>query len=468
MIEQPDISKPETVLTRLLLCLDEQQKNTLQIGGAIALIKRIAGIEDTDNVDQAASEWLYAQIPNSSDFTELHNYDYHPAKLAWDTDVLDVLFGVNSEKSDQLYAEQLVVEYLRGAEEFDIPLPCDFNRELRKEEAYGEMVRDLQQQAIKLIKEWRENVIRRIEKYDDKNIEPAPQPCSLLSVGDKETDDLLEWDTVWEPSLSDECIQEFVEYPDDEEDEDCSDEGTINYRRLLKHLHMIAPHIDWRLEDKGYDYDDGGGSCWNAIAVPNEQLHEAEIIIERIEQSDDIMQFSRPEDFASPIYDEHGELRAEITGFVASTAELRRFVYSGYLQNHSEAGQQAEEKIMHLIRLLADLYASGARLALLKNDAELDEYPCQSMSPDFQNVMMERYGRYLQSQEINPFEQIAYACECLDSVQELYDEGNPHDVARAVADWQFGFRSGAGWASSVLDALKTLHELYSVIRYGRP
>ncbi|MDK9719112.1 MAG: hypothetical protein OEL57_14600, partial [Trichlorobacter sp.] len=254
-------------------------------------------------------------------------------------------------------------------------------------------------------------------------------------------------------------------YPDNEEDEDCSDEGAINYRRLLKHLKKIAPHIDWRLEDKGYDCDDGGGCCWNAIVVPSDQLHEAEMIIERIEHSDGIMRFSGPKDFVSPIYDEHGELLSEITEFVASIRILRQYVLSGFLQQQAETSRKGEEQLLHLIRLLAELYARGVRLALLENDAELGEYPICELPTDFEGIMMERYGHYLKNQKNNPFEDITIACEDLESVQELYDDGNPFDVAMAVADWQFGFRSGAGWASSVLDALKALHELCSAIRY---
>jgi hypothetical protein len=234
-----------------------------------------------------------------------------------------------------------------------------------------------------------------------------------LYVGDSGDDNLIEWDTVWEPSPYDDCIQEFVEYPDNETDEDDSDVGEINYKRLLHHLKKIAPHIDWRVENKGYDYDDGGGCCWNAIAVPNEQLHEAERIIDRIEQSDDIMQFSGPEDFAGPIYNERGELRQEITKFVASIASLRSYVFSGYGEHHVETCQDAEKQIMLLISLLAELYATGSRLALMENTAGLDEYPSQAMPPDFQNIMMERYGRYLKNQDTNPFEYIAIACEFL-------------------------------------------------------
>lgn len=189
------------------------------------------------------------------------------------------------------------------------------------------------------------------------------------------------------------------------------------------------------------------------------------MIIERIEQSGDIMQFSGPEDFAGPIYDARGELRQEIAEFVASIAALRGYILSGYLEHHVETSQDAEKQIMILISLLADLYANGSRLALWERIAELDEYPCQRMPSDFQKVMMERYGRYLEGQDANPFEDIVIACESLDSVQELYDNGNPHDVASAVAEWQFGFCSGAGWASCIVDALKPLHEILSGIRY---
>ena len=74
---------------------------------------------------------------------------------------------------------------------------------------------------------------------------------------------------------------------------------------------------------------------------------------------------------------------------------------------------------MHLIRLLADLYAAGARLTLLETNGETGEYPSQEMPKDFQNLVMERYGQYLKNQDGNPFEDIAIACEFLDSVLEL-------------------------------------------------
>lgn len=286
-----------------------------------------------------------------------------------------------------------------------------------------------------------------------------------LYVGDSDNDDQIEWDTVWEPSPYDDCIQEFVEYPDNETDEDDSDVGEINYKRLLHHLKKIAPHIDWRIEDKGYDCDDGGGCCWKAVAVPNEQLYEAESIIERIERSDDIMQFSGPEDFAGPIYDERGNLRKEITEFADSIKNLRSYILSGYLRFYIESRQEAEDQIIHLIRLLANLYAAGGRLTFLEVNSEISEYSSPSMPTHFQNFMMEQYGRYMENQDNNPFEDITIACEYLDEVQELYDDGSPYDIARAVADWQFGFRSGAGWASCVVDVLKPLHEILSGIRY---
>ena len=133
-------------------------------------------------------------------------------------------------------------------------------------------------------------------------------------------------------------IDDQNDYEEEEEEDDCYlDDGKINYRLLVKHLRKIAPHIDWRIENKGYDYDDGGGCCWSAIAVPNEQLHEAESIIERIERSDDIIQFSWPEDFTGSIYDERGNLRQEITEFVAVIKDLRSFVLSGYLKHRIES-----------------------------------------------------------------------------------------------------------------------------------
>jgi len=68
------------------------------------------------------------------------------------------------------------------------------------------------------------------QKHDQQEKEKA---YSALHVGDKGTDDMTLWETVWEPSTYDECIKKFVtffENEDADEDEEC------DYRNAVVNL----------------------------------------------------------------------------------------------------------------------------------------------------------------------------------------------------------------------------------------
>lgn len=306
------------------------------------------------------------------------------------------------------------------------------------------------------------------QKHDQQEKEKA---YSALHVGDSDFDHYYIWEKVWEPSVYDECVKAFVMSVECEEDEDEYENlryASLNLYGLVKHLKRIYPTIDWRIKYDGYDDDYGGGSSWEVIAVPDEQSHEAESIIGQIEKSGDIMSFSGTKDFCPQLYDEHGGLRQEVTDFTKSFSNLSRFVYGEYLHQPTTTRQELEKQIIYLIGLLVDLYATGFRLYRIENKAEIREYPECQIDTDFQNKMFEIYEPYMKNlhydNDDNPFELITFACESIEESKEMYDDGNPFDVASAVRNWQFGFPLTGSWATSVVEALKYLHEIYTEIK----
>ncbi len=312
------------------------------------------------------------------------------------------------------------------------------------------------------------------ESNDQKDIHKEKEiTYSALHVGDSDFDSYYIWEKVWEPSVYDECVRAFVMSVESEEDEDGYENlryASLDLYGLVKHLKRIYPKIDWRIKFDGYDDDYGGGSSWEVIAVPDEQFHEAESIIGQIEKSGNIMSFSGTKDFYPQLYDEQGELRQEITDFTESFSNLSYFVSCEYLHQPTATRQELEKQIMYLIGLLTELYAAGFRLHQIENKAEIRDYPEYQMDTDFQDKMLEIYEPYMRNphddNEDSPFELIIFAVESIEESKEMYDEGNPFDVASAVRNWQFGFPITGSWATSVVEALKYLHEIYSGVHYN--
>ena len=96
----------------------------------------------------------------------LLDYDFDVTQYGWHEaafSIAEVILG--SGYNDHDFAERLVDAYIEGANKYDVPLPCDFAEpEQNQEQAVEEMRQELHAEALRFIKSWRENVIRRFEQ----------------------------------------------------------------------------------------------------------------------------------------------------------------------------------------------------------------------------------------------------------------------------------------------------------------
>ena len=163
-----NLTDDEKRLVRLFRCLDSRGKDKILIETALRLL-RVTPIGDRyfsqnpvqDGFEELAdpiAERLYGMMPYDSYLTDLHDYDYHFAKIAWEVEdeVADILLGTS--KYDAEAANQLVEAYLEGANEFSIPLPTEFGA------TEDEMMADLKDEALKLINSWRKKILNTIEE----------------------------------------------------------------------------------------------------------------------------------------------------------------------------------------------------------------------------------------------------------------------------------------------------------------
>ena len=153
---------------RLFRCLDSRGRDKVLIETTLRIL-RVTPIDDhrftqnpaqnrLEELSDPIAERLYRVIPYDSQITDLHDYDYNVAEIAWEVEdeVADILLG--RSKYDEDAACHLVKVYLEEANKFDIPLPTEFGV------TEDEMRVDLKDEALKLINSWREKILNTIEE----------------------------------------------------------------------------------------------------------------------------------------------------------------------------------------------------------------------------------------------------------------------------------------------------------------
>ena len=163
-----NLTNDEKRLVRLFRCLDSRGRDKILIETALRIL-RVTPIDDhyfsqnpvhdgLEELSDPIAERLYRAIPCDFKITDLRDYDYNVAEIAWEVEdeVADILLGTS--KYDEDAASQLVEVYLEGANEFDIPLPTEFGA------TEDEMRSDLKDEALKLINSWREKILNTIEE----------------------------------------------------------------------------------------------------------------------------------------------------------------------------------------------------------------------------------------------------------------------------------------------------------------
>jgi len=287
-----------------------------------------------------------------------------------------------------------------------------------------------------------------------------PDSDTAFYVGDDDYDLYVPWLSVWVPSPEDEGIKNFVLKGKKER------KGCVNFKRLVKHLKKIAPHIRWRISIDGSDEYTTGNWQWEAIAVPDDQTGNAEHIIRIIEKRGDISKFRNPKDLFPFLYDKKGKLHTEAADFAKAFHDLWGFVCADYSQYWDAPKIQIELLIM----FLANLYASGTRLVFLKVDSDFNDRwmdgNYENIERQFSDEMWSRYIRYFGEEYGDKeavFESIAEFCYELDQVNEEFRSNVPHLVAQAIKYWQWWFKHST---TTILDVLQCLNLIQH--RIGEP
>ena len=163
-----NLTDDEKRLVRLFRCLDSRGKDKILIEAAMRLL-RVTPIGNhyfsqnsvqnrLEELADPIAERLYGMMPYDSELTDLYDFDYRVAEIAWEVEdeAADILLG--SSKYDEEAANHLVEVYLEGANEFNIPLPTEFDA------TEEEMMADLKDEALKFINSWREKILNTIEE----------------------------------------------------------------------------------------------------------------------------------------------------------------------------------------------------------------------------------------------------------------------------------------------------------------
>jgi hypothetical protein len=303
------------------------------------------------------------------------------------------------------------------------------------------------------------------------------------SVGDDIDDDYCGWSSVWEPDTSEEFFRNFLIHRDCtecESTEDCEDYieedpcgcSDIDLDAAIDHLREIAPHILWKIDTNGYDDCTEGVWQWSTITVPDNQVPEAERIIEQIEKGADISLFRQVEDFYPYLYDEKKRLRQEISDLFKFTIDLRRFVNGNYQSYSLISDGLSEAPIRHLIKLLGNLFSAGKGIADISVDSDWPDSPDDDYCVyPFTNEMWEMYGSYSKKfskspEELNPFEMIIKVCRDLTYVLDNFRGEGPQQIAEAVRYWQFEFSCSAGSGEYIRTVLMHLHDILENLQQG--
>ncbi|MDD2365397.1 MAG: hypothetical protein PHN84_04470 [Desulfuromonadaceae bacterium] len=303
-------------------------------------------------------------------------------------------------------------------------------------------------------------------------------------------DEYLQWSSVWEPDSTEAFFKNFLvshdcsecentENCDDYNEEDGCECTVINLEAAVERLREIVPHILWKIDTNGYDDCTEGFWQWSTISVPDEQMPEAERIIEQITlntfqagQENEIKQFKQIEDFYPYLYDEKKRLRQEISDLFRFTVYLRHFVYWDFQEHISKCDGAAEAPIRHLIKLLGNIFSAGKGIANISVNSDWPESPDDDYCVyPFTNKMWEIYGSYATKfskapEESNPFEMIIRVCRDLSYVLDKFKGVGPQQIARAVSYWQFEFSCSVGSGEIIRSVLMHLHDILENIQKG--
>jgi hypothetical protein len=162
------LTNDEWRLIRLVRCSGEFMIGALLIDVSRKLLARYpidrlprdpdkAKAEAAEEMEWELEDRLRRTMPYDSNLTDIRNYDWPLIEEAWGEgdDFVDALLG--SSNDDDSLADQLVDSYLKGAEEYGVPLAVGFGA------TDEEMREDLMLEAKAMILGWRMKIVEVLE-----------------------------------------------------------------------------------------------------------------------------------------------------------------------------------------------------------------------------------------------------------------------------------------------------------------
>jgi hypothetical protein len=207
-------------------------------------------------------------------------------------------------------------------------------------------------------------------------------------LGDEEFDFLLNWEHV------------SVDTSSDEELED-----------LFCELERIVPHIKWRISVA--EYDGAEITTYKYLEVPDYQYEEAEEIIERMENGEDLENYSPLDKFPGLFIDMNGEkiINPTVTRFQKLISEFGDFIDKPEAENLASA-------LKKFVGILSNIYASAFELPDFRMEVDAD-------SSSYHGFIFEDYIGYktdFQRQEEITDNCIEHIYQISDNLNEIYSD----------------------------------------------
>lgn len=276
-------------------------------------------------------------------------------------------------------------------------------------------------------------------------------------VGDDEYDFSIYWETLSRQP------EEPEDLPADSRKNDTNKPSVL--WKAIEYLEEVASHIDWRIQADG---DDNSGIQWDCVVVPNDQLNEAEEIMNRYLDGDDLSNYS-PMDQFPEIYmstDRGRIIHPDIQKFYSLCENLGDMILEG--------DENLLNKLESLLDILPQIYLLGNKLPYISRWFSGDkEYHSER---DFYE-----YEDFLELGENNRFVYInppfvggkieeGYLSEMVASIYfdsfapavDDFHSDNLIDVAHAVNNWHLKFKFST--AADIITVLPIINAILNEIK----
>lgn len=236
------------------------------------------------------------------------------------------------------------------------------------------------------------------------------------------------------------------------QDVDIDSENTNDLVERVQNLKKIAPYIKWNIKENDHDL-----GCYTSLEVPESQVSEAEYIIERYENGDDLGDYSWKDQFPITFIKINGErmLNPLILDFYNTAKEfvdlIERFNKCDF-----------ENFLNELIVLLPKLYIAGREL-----EADYTDYPDHSENPIYDQLDFKEFNNFYGIEnvfnrktviEFNISDIIESMMEDLQWSVNEFDNANSRRIIEISSEWGIRFKGSFGLGRDILRLTNVIHE----------